>query len=340
MHQNMGDCTAQMNEYPFVSIVIPTKNEAALLPQCLKSIKQLSYPRDRVEIIIADGLSTDDTVKIAQAYGAKVVTNPKQTEAPGRNVGFSASKGKLIAFSDADCIMNPYWLENAVKFFEDESVGGVGGPTFLPQEQNSFAIAVGFIFQLAVKIAGSAHTPKRGKIREVKHITTCNAIYRREALEKVMPIDENLLSEDLEISRLIIQQGYHLLFVPDVCVWHYKRASPSKFWRQMYRFAIGRLQIGKKDFRWLHPLHILVGLMGPLLFIALIVSFIAILPLAQLITGLIFTTFVLLFCAAAVQTRSMKIAIHVPLALIILIVAWSYGFLKELFFPRQPQQFI
>ena len=64
-------------------------------------------------------MSTDNTRAIAESYGAKIVVNEKQTVAPGRNVGFIEARGDLIAFSDADCVMDINWLKNSVKYFEN-----------------------------------------------------------------------------------------------------------------------------------------------------------------------------------------------------------------------------
>jgi glycosyltransferase involved in cell wall biosynthesis len=89
---------------PFVSIIIPVKNEAYLLKNCLESINSLDYPKDKIEVIIADGLSTDNSSDIARQYGAKVIINHKQTVSPGRNIAFETARGHLVAFTDADLL--------------------------------------------------------------------------------------------------------------------------------------------------------------------------------------------------------------------------------------------
>src|SRR6187549_1214219 len=107
-----------MTPHPFVSIIIPAKNEERLLRGCIRSLHQLDYPKDKIEIIIVDGLSTDNTARVAIEMGAKVISNVKQTVSPGRNIGFENAKGDLIAFTDADCIVDKNWLASSVKYFE------------------------------------------------------------------------------------------------------------------------------------------------------------------------------------------------------------------------------
>ena len=127
-----------MIDNPLISVIIPVKNQAALLSLCLDSLRQLDYPKEKIEIIVVDGLSTDDTRDVAQRYKTKLVTNEKQVVVSGRNRGFEESKGELIAFTDADCIFDPAWLKNSIKYFDKDKVGGVGGLSLQPQDSNSF----------------------------------------------------------------------------------------------------------------------------------------------------------------------------------------------------------
>ena len=141
-------------ELPFISVVIPTRNEEKNIGHCLESLKALDYPPDRFEVILADAKSTDRTREIAEGYGARVVTNEGLSVAYGRQVGFEHSKGELVAFSDADCVMDPGWLRNAVKYFDDPTVGSIGGPTLVPPGETAFGRGAAFVFSLAV--AGGA----------------------------------------------------------------------------------------------------------------------------------------------------------------------------------------
>ena len=145
-------------EQPFISVVIPARNAEDIIENCLKSLRELDYPKDRMEVIIADGLSTDRTREIAESYGAKVIANPGLRVVSGRNIGFEAAQGELIAFSDADCVMDRYWLKNSIKYFEDERVAGIGGPNLVPQSESAFGKAAGFLFDYAFSFGGGAPT--------------------------------------------------------------------------------------------------------------------------------------------------------------------------------------
>lgn len=323
---------------PFISIVIPVKNGEKLIGNCIRSLTNLNYPKDKYEIIVVDGLSTDNTVKVAQSYGAKIVHNYKQTVSPGRNVGFNASIGELIAFSDDDCVMDKNWLINSVKYFENEKkVGGIGGSTLTPVDESDFGKAVSFLFKLGIKITGSVHKDKIKSIRVVKDIPGCNAIYRREILEKVMPINEYLLTgDDIELNFRIRKEGYRLLEVPDVFLWHYRRPTPKRLCKQLYRFAIGRLQVGKLDIRMINLAHIIIGLFIPFLVVSVILFYLMF-PSKLLCCFVIVLTISTLFiaCIAYYEYKSLKISLYTVLAIVIAIFSWSFGFLRELIFPMR-----
>ncbi len=315
---------------PFVSIIIPAKNEERLIEQCLNALNALEYPRNSYEIIVADGQSTDNTVKIAEKLGARVVANPSGTVSPGRNIAFKQARGDIIAFTDADCVADVNWLKNSIKYFDDETIAGVGGPNLTPENETLFGKAVGFVFGQAIFAAGSVHARNLKEIKKVRSIPGCNAIYKREALEKVMPVDEGLLTcDDTEMNQRIIDNGYSLLYTPDVFVWHYRRPTHVRLWKQMYRYAIGRLQVGKRDKRMINVFHILVGITPPM---GIVVLFFSRPLFASLF--LIYALFLFIyFLVSLFKTGSFKVSLRVPAVISIIFFAWSTGFMRELIYP-------
>ena len=109
-----------------ISIVIPTLNSARTLAACLDAIRRQDFPRDQVEIVIADAGSTDDTRDIAQRYGAgKIVDNPLRTGEAGKAAGIAACRGDLIALVDSDNILpDTDWLQRMTAPFADPEIMG------------------------------------------------------------------------------------------------------------------------------------------------------------------------------------------------------------------------
>jgi len=110
-----------MGTTPSVTVVIPTLNSQRTLRVCLESICGQVY-NGSVEIIIADGGSTDTTIRIAQDFKCRIIQNPLQTGEAGKAVGARLAKGDLVAFIDSDNILtNPYWLRRISEPFIQDS---------------------------------------------------------------------------------------------------------------------------------------------------------------------------------------------------------------------------
>ena len=320
--------------WPSVSIVIPVRNEERILGRCLEAIAALDYPKEKVEVIVADSLSTDRSSQIAASFGARVIPNQKQTVVSGRNRGFSESHGEFVAFTDADCILRSDWLHAGLRGFDSEAVAGVGGVTLAPGDATPFQKAVNVLFLMASVAGATAHHQSAQTSHFVDDLPGCNCIYRRDALAQVMPLDENLLTaEDVWLNWQLSRRGFRHAIANDMVLWHYRRSTAKSFCRQMYRFAIGRLQVGKRSRRLLSPLHIAAGFSLPLAAIAVALGCAegraGILAAAALLAGLC------LFAVGLMRTKSFSAALCVPMVVGIFLSVWSAGFLRDLFFPLQ-----
>lgn len=102
-------------EKPKVSIVIPTLNSASVLETCLRSVRNQKYPKEKIEIIISDGGSGDQTLEIAARFGAKIVENKLKTGEAGKAAGVKSSTGEYIALIDSDNeLPDENWLEQMI----------------------------------------------------------------------------------------------------------------------------------------------------------------------------------------------------------------------------------
>lgn len=108
--------------FPLVSIIIPTLNSSATLARCLDSIRNQDYPADRLEILVCDGGSSDDTRSIAQHYHARILENPLQTGEAGKSVGLKNATSELIGFIDSDNFLTSSdWLSRMISIFQSDS---------------------------------------------------------------------------------------------------------------------------------------------------------------------------------------------------------------------------
>jgi glycosyltransferase involved in cell wall biosynthesis len=104
------------SQFPTISVVIPTLNSEKYLDECLESLRAQNYPQERIELIIADGGSTDQTLSIARHCGAdQILENPLRTGEGGKALGIRASSGDLILTVDSDNVLvGTDWLMRMV----------------------------------------------------------------------------------------------------------------------------------------------------------------------------------------------------------------------------------
>ena len=251
-----------------VSIIIPTKNNGDILEKCLASIKNLDYPKDKYEVIIVDGHSTDDTVEIAKKYGCKIAYEDVGTRGGACNIGVKNAKGEFIAFTDGDCVVPKDWLRNLIKHFNDKNIASVGGPNITPEDDTEFAKCVGVVLSFLSK-PGSRYGLYANEVIETFHNSGCNVAYRRSAIEEAGGFNEKLITcEDEDLDYRIIEKGYKILYTPDAKVYHYRRPTWKSFYKQAYKYAVGRMQAIKLHWemgRWYHytpsALIFLIGLL-------------------------------------------------------------------------------
>jgi len=124
---------------PSISILIPTLNSARVLKNCLNSIVGQEYPKSKLEIIFADGGSTDGTLGIAKKYGAKIYKNPLKTGEAGKTVALKQAKNELVALIDSDNVLpSKNWLKKMVEPLVDPEIIGSEPIEFTYRKQDGF----------------------------------------------------------------------------------------------------------------------------------------------------------------------------------------------------------
>jgi len=124
---------------PSISIIIPTYNSSKTLPLCLESIAAQDYPKDKIEIIIADGGSTDSTLEIAGKYTDSIYSNPLTTGEAGKAAGVKHSKGEIIALIDSDNILpSRDWCFRMTEPFQDKEITGTEPLYYTYREEDGY----------------------------------------------------------------------------------------------------------------------------------------------------------------------------------------------------------
>jgi cellulose synthase/poly-beta-1,6-N-acetylglucosamine synthase-like glycosyltransferase len=218
----------------FVSVVMTVKNVERTIKECLESLVNLDYPKERYEIVIVDGMSTDRTKEIISGY-ANSYENPKihLYEKPGsigagRNEALRYVKGEFIAITDGDMVVDSAWLGELMEGFE-KGIAGVGGPNNNADDDPLTKCISSLDIQGPSNdiVYLSKENPYFRDFTSSSDIyaTVCrNTSYRKSVLEEVGGFDESLIgAEDSELNMKILKKGYMLRYNPRAVVHHHHR---------------------------------------------------------------------------------------------------------------------
>lgn len=199
---------------PSVSVVIAAHQEAERLPEKLASIAALDYPAERLEVVVASDGSTDDTVAVGRAGGARVLELPRVGKAGALNAAVEASTGEILVFTDANGRLDPAAIRRIVRPFADSAVGGVAGDQrYLPPTGSpDGGVAAG-----EQRYWDLDRLLKRAESRAGNVIAATGGLYAiRRSL--FVPVVDGV-TDDFATSTAVIEQGYRLVFCEEAVVW-------------------------------------------------------------------------------------------------------------------------
>lgn len=120
--------SAEPEQWPSVSVIIPVKDRAHDLRECIESLMVLDYPADKLEILVVDDGSSEDVIGEVRSFPVKTYRMPSSIgQSACRNFAAQRSKGEILAFLDSDCTVTPRWLKEQVPLFSRPKIGAVGG---------------------------------------------------------------------------------------------------------------------------------------------------------------------------------------------------------------------
>jgi succinoglycan biosynthesis protein ExoA len=237
---------------PFISVIVPVRNEAAFIADTLQQLLEQRYDADGFEVIVADGCSTDDTRTIVAALqtehaNLRLLDNPRRWSSAGRNAAVRASRGDIILLIDGHCeLNNPNYLQNVADAFTESGADCVGRPQPLDvtaANRVQRAIAAARASRLGHHPASHIYSDREGFVQP----QSVAIAYRRGVFETVGLFDEAFdACEDVEFNHRVEQAGLRCWFTPRVTVHYYPRASLTGLFRQMLRYGRGRVRLLRK----------------------------------------------------------------------------------------------
>tara|TARA_B100000287_G_C20664222_1_gene791195 strand:- start:1858 stop:2937 length:1080 start_codon:yes stop_codon:yes gene_type:complete len=233
---------------PEISIILPIRNEVAFIERTLNSILNQSYPINKFEIIISDGMSDDGTRRIIKNYQSRysnifLIDNPKYIVPTGFNLALNRARGKIIIRVDGHTIIDKNYIYSCKKALKDSEASNVGGlmnaksDTILGQV---IAIATSSKFGI-----GNAHFHYSQKSRYVD--TVYMGAWKREVFCDIGGFDEDLIrNQDDEFNFRLIQNGKKIWLDRSIKSTYYPRNSFYNLFKQYFQYGFYKLRVMQK----------------------------------------------------------------------------------------------
>lgn len=214
-----------VRETPPVSVVVPVRDSAATLADCIDSLLVQDYPSGLRQFIAVDNGSRDDSRSVLGRYGRKLtlLDEPLPGPAAARNRGIAAAEGQIIAFLDADCIAERDWLSRLVAALQTSAAEAVGGRIRAVEEGNPIAL-----------FGERIHDHQRALTTFVPpYLIGMNWAVHAAALRAVHGFDNRFRrGEDVDLAWRLLQNGCRLAYAPDAVVYHRNEVTLRGLFRE------------------------------------------------------------------------------------------------------------
>lgn len=322
--------------YPFVSLLVPIRNEARYIEKCLSAIHAQDYPHERLELLIADGMSDDGTREIVTGFvqqhpslSTRMVDNPGKIVATGLNIALRHARGEIIVRVDGHCEIEDHYIKHCVLHLVYDGVDGVGGSMETIGE-TPLAKTISLAMSSVFGVGDSAFRTISGKTMLVDSIPF--PAYTRTVMERAGRYDEELVrNQDDEYNYRLRKLGAKILLSADVRSKYYSRSSLQSLWRQYYRYGFYKVRVLQKHPRQMRPRQFV----PPAFVFALLVSICTIfmIPWGIWLYAFIAGAYLLVNLIASILTawkRGWRHLPALPLIFSILHVSYGLGFLTGL----------
>lgn len=227
---------------PLITIAMPCRDEEAYIEACIRSVQAQDWPRDRMEILVADGMSIDATREILSRLAAedsriRLIDNPARIQAAGLNECVRLARGEIIVRIDVHADYAPDFVLQCVAALDRSGADNVGGAA-RPRARTFFQRCVAAALESPLGIGGSRYRQRdaEGFVESV-----WPGAFRRSVFERVGLFDPRAVTnEDAELNQRIAASGGRVYLSREIVVHYYPRESPRALARQYFKYGQGR----------------------------------------------------------------------------------------------------
>lgn len=263
-----------VEKLPYVSVILPCRNEEQFLAACLDSIIANDYPKDRMEIILVDGLSSDQTLAIAESRKANregvsltIIQNPKKIFPSAVNLGIKQSLGDYIMIVGAHAVYDKSYLPAIIETALRTGAENTGG-VLITEGLNQSLVGKAITQVLSSPFGVGNSTFRTGSDVETEVDTVFGGCYQKSVFEKIGFFNENLVStSDMDFNTRLQKAGGKIILTPAAKAHYFTRTDFKKFVRNNFRngfwslYPLRFLNYLPVRFRHLIPLFFFSGLL-------------------------------------------------------------------------------
>lgn len=237
---------------PFVSIVMPIRNEADFIERTIRSILENDYPTDKLEVIVADGISTDETQQVVQQIAAsdarvKLIENTGKIVSTGLNKALRQIKGDIFIRIDGHCEIPPHFIKTSVQKLLANPQAWVAGGYWKTVSQGVVGQAISAATQSRVGVGNARH--RLGNYEGWVDTLPYGA-HHKWVLDRIGYFDEQLVrNQDDEFNMRIHLGGGKIWLSSEIWSTYYARSSLKKLWRQYFQYGFWRIRTIQKHRR-------------------------------------------------------------------------------------------
>jgi cellulose synthase/poly-beta-1,6-N-acetylglucosamine synthase-like glycosyltransferase len=270
-------------EFPKFSIIVPTRNEESVIRRCLDGILTMDYPKDKIQVIVVDGKSEDNTLEICSEFSSKYPENVKvisEKTVNGKpaalNLALPYVTGEIVCVFDADSFPEKEVLLKAASYFNDKKLVALQGRTTSLNEKYNALTRV-----IAAEERAWFQTLLYGreKLQLFVPLTGSCQFVRTNVLEELEGWDENSLTEDVELALRLVEKKHLIKYAPDVCSGQETPSSLGNLVKQRVRWYRGYMETAIKYGRLLDTLNkrtidAEISMAGPFMMVVSLLSYI------------------------------------------------------------------
>lgn len=317
------------------SLIIATYNRLEEVRELLFSAEKIDFDRNNFEILFVDDGSTDKTDHYVNNYKSdsnlQIRYFYQENTGPGeaRNHGMRLANGNYLIFIDSDCLFPENYLLEIDKFINEHKPDAFGGPDTCHPSFSPLLKAINYSMTSFIGTGGTRGSKK--SVQKKFYPRSFNMGVSREVFEKIGGMGKLRHGQDMEFSARIYKNGFKVCLIPDAFVYHKRRTSLKRFYKQIFNWGVARINLGQLDKSMLKPIHLLPAVIVFVFFLLLLFTIIPVFNVKILwifTLGGMFAIALLAFVQSYLKYNNLRVSFLSIATLYIQVFAYGAGLIK------------